>query len=147
MTEIKIGNTLVGDGHPCYVVAEIGINHNGDLDIAKKLIDLASTAGCSAVKFQKRTVDVVYTAEELARTLLDRIKRFPRRSQQRLAVLAMERGQGELANRSFAPTGLARTAIVLAAIDAATLAGSLKWLSWKLAGQGISMRSLSIPPS
>lgn len=55
------------------------------------------------------------TAGELARTLLDRIKMFPRRWQQRLAALAMERGQGELANRSFAPTGLARTAIVLAA--------------------------------
>ncbi len=67
MTEIKIGNTWVGDGHPCYVVAEIGINHNGDLDIARKLIDVAAMAGCQAVKFQKRTVDVVYSAEELAR--------------------------------------------------------------------------------
>jgi len=67
MTEIKIGNTLVGDGHPCYVVAEIGINHNGDLKIAKKLIDVAVTSGCQAVKFQKRTIEVVYSAEELAR--------------------------------------------------------------------------------
>jgi N-acetylneuraminate synthase len=67
MTEIKLGNTLVGDGHPCYVVAEIGINHNGSIDIAKKLIDAAAASGCQAVKFQKRTVDVVYSAEELAR--------------------------------------------------------------------------------
>jgi len=67
MSEIKIGETPVGDGHPCYVIAEIGINHNGDIDIAKKLIDVAADAGCNAVKFQKRTVDVVYTAEELAR--------------------------------------------------------------------------------
>ncbi len=67
MNEIKLGNTLVGEGHPCYVIAEIGINHNGDLDIAKKLIDVAANADCNAVKFQKRTVDVVYTAEELAR--------------------------------------------------------------------------------
>ncbi len=67
MTEIKLGNILVGDGHPCYVIAEIGINHNGDLDIAKKLIDVAAISGCQAVKFQKRTVEVVYTAEELAR--------------------------------------------------------------------------------
>jgi N-acetylneuraminate synthase len=67
MTEIKISNTLVGDGHPCYVVAEIGINHNGDLKIAKKLIDVAVTSGCQAVKFQKRTIEVVYSAEELAR--------------------------------------------------------------------------------
>ena len=67
MTEIKIGNMLVGDGHPCYVVAEIGVNHNGDINIAKKLIDVAATANCNAVKFQKRTIDVVYSAEELAR--------------------------------------------------------------------------------
>jgi N-acetylneuraminate synthase len=67
MAEIKIGDTLVGDEHPCFVIAEIGINHNGDIDIAKKLIDVAVDAGCNAVKFQKRTVDVVYTAEELAR--------------------------------------------------------------------------------
>jgi hypothetical protein len=44
MAEIKIGNHMVGDGHPCYVVAEIGINHNGDLDTAKKLIDVAVAA-------------------------------------------------------------------------------------------------------
>ena len=48
-----------------FVIAEIGINHNGSLDIAKQLIDAAAEAGCDAVKFQKRTVDVVYTKEEL----------------------------------------------------------------------------------
>ena len=67
MAHVKIGDTLVGDGSPCYVVAEIGINHNGDVELAKKLIDMADAAGCNAVKFQKRTVDVVYTAEELAK--------------------------------------------------------------------------------
>jgi N-acetylneuraminate synthase len=67
MAEVKIGDTLVGDGHSCYIVAEIGINHNGDVELAKKLIDLADAAGCNAVKFQKRTIDVVYTAEELAK--------------------------------------------------------------------------------
>ncbi len=67
MAEIKVGNTFIGDGHPCYVVAEIGINHNGDVDIAKRLIDVAASAGCNAVKFQKRTVEIVYSAEELAR--------------------------------------------------------------------------------
>jgi N-acetylneuraminate synthase len=67
MQEVKIGSTLVGDRHPCYIIAEIGINHNGDIDLAKKLIDAAQAAGCNAVKFQKRTVDVVYTAEELAK--------------------------------------------------------------------------------
>jgi N-acetylneuraminate synthase len=65
--EVKIGDTWVGDGHPCYIVAEIGINHNGDIELAKKLIDLADASGCNAVKFQKRTIDVVYTAEELAK--------------------------------------------------------------------------------
>jgi N-acetylneuraminate synthase len=67
MTAVKIGNDLVGDGHACYVIAEIGINHNGDVNLAKKLINVAVAAGCNAVKFQKRTVDVVYTPEELAR--------------------------------------------------------------------------------
>ena len=48
-----------------FVIAEIGINHNGDLDIAKQLIDAANDADCDAVKFQKRTVDVVYSQAEL----------------------------------------------------------------------------------
>ena len=64
---VKIGSYVVGDGHPCFVAAEIGINHNGKLDIAKKLIDVAALGGCNSVKFQKRTVDVVYTPEELAK--------------------------------------------------------------------------------
>ena len=48
-----------------FITAEIGINHNGDLALAKKLIDAAAVAGCDAVKFQKRTVDTVYTKEYL----------------------------------------------------------------------------------
>lgn len=44
-----------------FIIAEIGINHNGDIEIAKKLIDMAKGAGCDAVKFQKRDVDLVYT--------------------------------------------------------------------------------------
>ncbi|MBM15538.1 MAG: N-acetylneuraminate synthase [Nitrospina sp.] len=48
-----------------FITAEIGINHNGDLEIAKKLIDVAKNAGCDAVKFQKRTIDKVYTKEVL----------------------------------------------------------------------------------
>ncbi len=63
---VKIADRLVGDGSPCFIVAEIGINHNGSVEIAKQLIDMACEAGCDAVKFQKRTVDVVYTKEELA---------------------------------------------------------------------------------
>src|SRR5215469_16751857 len=67
MKAVNIGGKPVGEGHPCYVVAEIGINHNGDLNTAKKLIDASALAGCDAVKFQKRTVDVVYTPAELAK--------------------------------------------------------------------------------
>ncbi len=51
---IKIGNRWVGEGYPTFLIAEIGINHNGDLGIAKRLIDVAVMAGCDAVKFQKR---------------------------------------------------------------------------------------------
>ena len=64
---IKIGNKTVGENHPVFVIAEIGINHNGDMALAKKLIDSAKEAGADAVKFQKRTVAVVYTPEELAK--------------------------------------------------------------------------------
>jgi N-acetylneuraminate synthase len=67
MSEIKIGDTQVGDDHPCYIIAEIGINHNGNVSIAKKLIDAAVAAKCNAVKFQKRTIEIVYSAEELER--------------------------------------------------------------------------------
>lgn len=64
---VKIGDLWVGDGEPCYISAEIGINHNGDMDIAKRLIDASKEAGCDVVKFQKRTVEIVYSEEELAR--------------------------------------------------------------------------------
>jgi N-acetylneuraminate synthase len=62
---IKIEEYLVGDNEPCFVIAEIGINHNGSVEIAKKLIDISVLAGAQAVKFQKRTVDIVYSKDEL----------------------------------------------------------------------------------
>ncbi|RME86816.1 MAG: N-acetylneuraminate synthase [Anaerolineae bacterium] len=62
--EIKLGNKLVGDGHPVYIVAEIGINHNGDLEIAKRMIDAAVHAGVDAVKFQKRTPEICTPPEQ-----------------------------------------------------------------------------------
>ncbi len=62
--EIKIGNRLVGDGHPVYIIAEIGINHNGDLDITKQMIDAAAHAGVDAVKFQKRTPEICTPLEQ-----------------------------------------------------------------------------------
>lgn len=62
--EVKLGNRLVGDGHPVYITAEIGINHNGDINIAKELIDAAVEAGCDAVKFQKRTPELCVPADQ-----------------------------------------------------------------------------------
>jgi N-acetylneuraminate synthase len=53
--EISIGDHVIGLDQPVFIVAEIGINHNGDVELARKLIDVAVAAGCSAVKFQKRT--------------------------------------------------------------------------------------------
>jgi N-acetylneuraminate synthase len=62
---VDIAERRVGSDEPCFIVAEIGINHNGDLGLARKLISAAVAAGADAVKFQKRTVDVVYTRAEL----------------------------------------------------------------------------------
>lgn len=61
---VAIGDHLVGPGHPVYVIGEIGINHNGDVENAKKLIDVAVEAGCQAVKFQKRTPEISTPADQ-----------------------------------------------------------------------------------
>ncbi|NJP88131.1 NTP transferase domain-containing protein [Nonomuraea sp. FMUSA5-5] len=61
---VAIGDVLVGDGEPVYVIGEIGINHNGDLDLARQLIDVAAAAGCQAVKFQKRTPAICVPEEQ-----------------------------------------------------------------------------------
>ena len=58
MRSIQVGKNTIGDGHPVFVIAEIGINHNGSLEIAKKLIDGAKATCCDAVKFQKRTPEI-----------------------------------------------------------------------------------------
>lgn len=70
---VRIGNKTVGSGYPCFVVAEVGINHNGSLEIAKQLIDAAVEAGVDAVKFQKRTVQIVYSEAELAPTKMRKV--------------------------------------------------------------------------
>lgn len=57
-TIIGIGNREIGEGRPVFIIAEIGINHNGSLEIAKRLIDVAAFTGCDAVKFQKRTPEL-----------------------------------------------------------------------------------------
>ena len=56
--EIKLGDRMVGDGHPTFIVAEVGINHNGSVQTAKELINAAVEAGVDAVKFQKRTPEI-----------------------------------------------------------------------------------------
>ncbi|ETK37337.1 hypothetical protein MPTA5024_04435 [Microbispora sp. ATCC PTA-5024] len=61
---VRIGRSLVGPGQPVYVIGEIGINHNGDVDIARRLIDVAADAGCQAVKFQKRTPEICVPLEQ-----------------------------------------------------------------------------------
>lgn len=58
---IKLQDTIVGRGHPCYIIAEIGSNHNRDLDRARSLIDIAKGCGCNAVKFQSYTADGIYS--------------------------------------------------------------------------------------
>jgi len=63
---IRIGKNAVGDGQPVFVIAEIGINHNGSVDIAKKLVDGAAQAGCNAVKFQKRTPELCVPRDQWA---------------------------------------------------------------------------------
>lgn len=52
MKKIKIVNKIIGDGHPCFIIAEAGVNHNGKIDLAKRLVDIAKLAGADAVKFQ-----------------------------------------------------------------------------------------------
>ncbi len=61
---VRLGNATVGDGQPVYVIGEIGLNHNGNIEVAKKLIDVASFAGCDAVKFQKRTPEISTPPEQ-----------------------------------------------------------------------------------
>jgi N-acetylneuraminate synthase len=64
MSRVKIGDRWVGPGEPAFIVAEAGINHNGDVDLAKQLVAAAQAAGCDSVKFQKRTPDLCVPAEQ-----------------------------------------------------------------------------------
>lgn len=61
---LTIGSSTIADGRPVYVIAEIGINHNGDVDIARRLIRVAASTGCDAVKFQKRTPELCVPPEQ-----------------------------------------------------------------------------------
>ncbi len=67
MMMLEIAGRPVGEGHACYIIAEAGVNHNGSLELAKHLVDVAAEAGADAVKFQKRTVSDILIAEALLR--------------------------------------------------------------------------------
>jgi len=70
-SKITIDGTEIGIGNPCYIIAEIGINHNGKLSLAKKLVDVAVECGANAVKFQKRDLESLYKKEILQNPNLD----------------------------------------------------------------------------
>lgn len=62
--KVSVGKKAIGFGEPVYIIAEIGINHNGDIEIAKQLMDVAVETGCDAVKFQKRTPEICVPEEQ-----------------------------------------------------------------------------------
>lgn len=62
--KVSVGKKTIGTGEPVYIIAEIGINHNGDIEIAKQLMDVAVETGCDAVKFQKRTPEICVPEEQ-----------------------------------------------------------------------------------
>lgn len=70
MTNIKIGNYIIGDQYPCFIIAEAGSNHNGDIKQAKKLVDIAVEAGANAVKFQTFTGDKLFSKSHPANNIV-----------------------------------------------------------------------------
>ena len=68
---MDVDGVIIGNEKPCYIIAEIGINHNGDIALAKKLIDVATNAGANAVKFQKRNLESIYQQKILENPSLD----------------------------------------------------------------------------
>ncbi|PPQ17468.1 acetylneuraminic acid synthetase [Bradyrhizobium sp. AC87j1] len=99
---VRIGNRLLADGEPCYVIAEIGNNHNGDFDRAIALVDAAVAAGADCAKFQMRKLDEVYRASSLSgkdddlavEYTLDLLRRFelPTAQQKRIAEYCAAKG-------------------------------------------------------
>ena len=78
MVSVKLGPNEVGDGHPCYVIAEAGANHDRDLDVARRLIDVAAEAGADAVKFQTYSGPHAVLHEDAALRLPRRARRQAR---------------------------------------------------------------------
>jgi N-acetylneuraminate synthase len=90
-TRVSEARAILGlESEQVHFVAEIGINHNGDLHLAKELIDLAKRAGCDSVKFQKRSVDIVYSQE-----VLDSHRESPWGSTTREQKMGLEFGENE----------------------------------------------------
>ena len=93
---LKIGDRLLGDGQPCFVIAEIGNNHNGDYDRAIALVDAAVAAGADCAKFQMRKLDEVYRASSLSgkdddlavEYTLDLLRRFELTTEQQRRIAA-----------------------------------------------------------
>ena len=80
MNKIKIGNRLIGEGEPCFIVAEAGSNHNGKLEQAKQLIDIAAEAGADAVKFQTFTAEKLASKKE-AQKMFEVLKKYELRTE------------------------------------------------------------------
>src|SRR4029453_16202246 len=91
-THVRIGDRRIGPNEPCYIIAEAGINHNGDLAIARQLVDAAVDAGVDAIKFQKRKLSEVYQENILAE---------PRLGEQALQYLVPILVEFELADAEF----------------------------------------------
>lgn len=89
---LRIGERRIGPNEPCYVIAEIGLNHNGDLAIAKRLVDVAAAAGADAVKFQKRKLTETYRRE---------IVEQPRHGEQGLQYIVPLLAEFELSDEAF----------------------------------------------
>lgn len=112
--KFKIGDREIGDGEPCFIIAEAGINHNGDINLAKKLIDVAKDAGTDAVKFQthlaeKEMLKGEITADYIGEPVFDLIKRMELSKEQHQELMNYCEDKGII----FLSTGYCREAFDL----------------------------------